>query len=177
MKKGEVAQVARRFRGEFTQKVDNKGRVSIPAAFRRVLELGDPDYPDNSQPQFVLVYGDHRRDFIEGYTMTSMEEVDDRISKLPRGSRDRRALERMFSGQAVQVQANDTGQIVLSPKLREKIGLGSEAFFIAAGDTFQIWNPDDYEKQAARMDDWLDEYDDDFDPLTLLDQSSDSNEG
>ena len=31
------------FRGEFTQKVDGKARVSIPAAFRRVLEAGDPD--------------------------------------------------------------------------------------------------------------------------------------
>ena len=35
---------ARRFRGESVHKVDAKGRVSIPAAFRRVLEDGDPDW-------------------------------------------------------------------------------------------------------------------------------------
>lgn len=164
--------MARRFRGEFTQKVDAKGRVSIPAAFRRVLELGDPDWDKGELPNFVLVYGDKRRDFIEGYTMESMDEVDEKISKMPRGSKERRALERMFSGQAVQLTANDAGQIVLSPKLREKIGLEAEAFFIASGDTFQIWKPDTYSGQVDAMDDWLEEYEDDFDPLTLLDQAS-----
>ena len=35
----------RRFRGESVNKVDAKGRVSVPAAFRRALEEGDPDSP------------------------------------------------------------------------------------------------------------------------------------
>ena len=35
--------MARRFRGESVHKVDNKGRVSIPAPFRRILEEGDPE--------------------------------------------------------------------------------------------------------------------------------------
>ena len=40
----------RRFRGEAENKVDNKGRVSIPAAFRRILEEGDPDWSSGLHP-------------------------------------------------------------------------------------------------------------------------------
>ena len=56
--------VVRRFRGEFHQKVDGKGRVSIPADFRRVLESGDPSWSDGKAPEFVIVYVDHRRSFL-----------------------------------------------------------------------------------------------------------------
>lgn len=161
--------MARRFRGEYVQKVDGKGRVSIPAPFRRVLEEGDPDWTTGLFPSFVVVYGDARRDFLEGYTMEAIAEVDEKISKLPRGSKGRRMLERMFSGQAVTLQSDDTGRIVLSPKLREKLGLDGEAVFIAAGDTFQIWHPNQYKSNTDQMDDWYEEYEDDFDPLTLLD--------
>ena len=54
------------FRGEFTQRVDGKARVSIPAAFRRVLEAGDPD---STRKRIVMVYGDTRRKYTECYTM------------------------------------------------------------------------------------------------------------
>ncbi len=101
--------------------------------------------------------------------MTAMDDVDERIARLPRGSKNRRMLERMFSGQAVQMQVDDTGRLVLSPKLREKIGITGEAFFIAAGDTFQIWEPAAYDAQATQFEDLIEEFSEDFDPLTLLD--------
>ncbi|MFT7524811.1 MAG: MraZ protein, partial [Candidatus Paceibacteria bacterium] len=55
------------------------------------------------------------------------------------------------------------------------VGISTEAFFIASGDTFQIWQPAAYDARAARLEDELDEQDEDFDPLTLLDAGS--NEG
>lgn len=161
--------MARRFRGESVHKVDAKGRVSIPAPFRRVLEENDPDWTEGLTPNVILVYGDNSRKFLEGYSVNAMDEVDEKIASLPRGSRNRRMLERMFSGQAVQMQVDDTGRLVLSPKLREKVGITSEAFFIASGDTFQIWEPQAYEAQAAKFEDFYEEFDEDFDPLTLLD--------
>ena len=170
--------MARRFRGESTHKVDAKGRVSIPAPFRRVLEEGDPDWTDGLNPNMVLVYGGKSRNYIEGYPMKSMDEVDEQIAALPRGSRRRRALEHMFSGQSVQLNVDETGRLVLSPKLREKIGITSEASFVATGDTFQIWEPSAYDAHVAAIEDWLEGEVDDFDPLTLLDEpSSDSAEG
>jgi len=59
---------------------------------------------------------------------------------------------------------------VLPAKLRQKIGLENEAFFIAAGDTFQVWKPETYEaEELSKTEEWLDELPDDFDPLIFLD--------
>ena len=62
--------MARRFRGESHHKVDAKGRVSIPASFRRVIEQGDPNFIEGLNPELVIVYGDHRRNYLECYTIT-----------------------------------------------------------------------------------------------------------
>ncbi len=164
--------MARRFRGEFHQKVDGKGRVSIPAQFRRVLESGDPGWSDGKNPEFVIVYGDHRRSYLECYTVGAIDEVDDKIADLPRGSVERRMLERVFSGQSLSTNVDETGRLVLPAKLRSKIGLEAEAFFIATGDTFQIWKPETYDaEELAKTEAWLEDFPDDFDPLTLLDKS------
>ena len=161
--------MGRRFRGESDHKVDTKGRVSIPASFRRVLEASDPDWSPGEPPNMVIVYGDHRRKYLECYTMEAIEEVDVKIAKLPRGSVERRMLELMFNGQSHPTQVDETGRLVLPAKLRKKIGIEDTAYFIATGDTFQIWNPETFDDvQAANVETWLDEMPDDFDPLTLL---------
>ena len=163
--------VVRRFRGEGHHKVDAKGRVSIPASFRRVLEAGDPEWTDGLNPNLVIVYGDHRRDYLECYTIDAINEVDGKIEDLPRGSIERRMLQRLFHGQSFPTSVDDTGRLVLPAKLRQKIDLNAEAFFIAAGDTFQVWKPETYEaEEAAKTEAWLDDLPDDFDPLILLDQ-------
>ena len=152
--------------------MDGKGRVSIPAGFRRVLENGDPSWSEGKAPEFVIVYGDHRRKYLECYTLDAAAEVDAQIADLPRGSIERRMLEKLFNGQSLPATIDDTGRIVLPQKLREKIDLGEMAYFIATGDTFQIWKPDTYEAvEESRTEAWLDQFPEDFDPLTLLDQS------
>lgn len=166
--------MARRFRGESHHKVDSKGRVSIPASFRRVLEAGDPNWQNGQTPELVIVYGDHRRSFLECYTMQAIDEVDDQIAALPRGSMERKMLERLFHGQSFPTMVDDTGRLVLPAKLRQKIALDRQAFFIAAGDTFQIWKPETYEtEELAKTEAWLDELPDDFDPMVYLDQQKD----
>lgn len=164
--------MARRFRGESHHKVDTKGRVSIPASFRRVLEAADPNWTDGLNPELVIVYGDHRRNYLECYTIEAIEEVDAKIDALPRGSMERKMLQRLFHGQSFPTNVDETGRLVLPAKLRQKIDLGSEAFFIAAGDTFQIWKPETYEaEELSRTEEWLDELPDDFDPLIFLDDA------
>ena len=160
----------RRFKGESHHKVDNKGRVSIPASFRRVIEACDPDWSVGKAPELVIVYGDHRRKFLECYTVSAINEVDAKIDALPRGSIERKMLQRLFDGQSFPTSIDDTGRLVLPAKLRQKIDLDAEAFFIGAGDTFQIWKPETYDtEEAARTEAWLDELPDDVDPLVFLD--------
>lgn len=163
--------MGRRFRGESQHKVDGKGRVSIPASFRRVLEASDPNWTDGLNPELVIVYGDHRRNYLECYTIEAIEEVDAKIDRLPRGSVQRKMLQRLFHGQSFPTNVDETGRLVLPAKLRNKIELEGEAFFIAAGDTFQIWKPETYEtEELARTEAWLEELPDDFDPLEYLDR-------
>lgn len=160
------------FRGESHHKVDSKGRVSIPATYRRVLEASDPNWRDGDNPELVIVYGDSRRKFLECYTVEAIEEVDAKIAALPRGSKERKILQRLFHGQSFPTNVDETGRLVLPAKLRAKIGLEGEAFFISAGDTFQIWKPETYEsEELAATEDYLDELPEDFDPLELLDQA------
>ncbi len=161
--------MARRFRGESTHKVDAKGRVSIPALFRRVLQAGDPDWKEGLNPNLVIVYGDHRRKFLECFTIEAIEEVDEQIAAMERASPERRMLERMINGQSLPTSVDETGRLVLPLKLRQKIGLDKEAFFIATGDTFQIWNPETFEREEARRTEaWLEDQPEDFDVLSLL---------
>ena len=164
--------MARRFRGESHHKVDAKGRVSIPASFRRVLEASDPNWTDGLNPELVIVYGDHRRAYLECYTIEAINEVDAKIDSLPRGSMERKMLQRLFHGQSFPTNVDETGRLVLPAKLRQKIGLENEAFFIAAGDTFQVWKPEVYEaEELSRTEEWLDELPDNFDPLIFLDNA------
>lgn len=162
--------MVRRFRGEGLHKVDAKGRVSIPSSFRRVLEACDPNWTEGLNPELVIVYGDHRRKFLECYTMEAIAEVDAKIDALPRGSVERQMLEILFNGQSHPTSVDDTGRLVLPAKLRQKIGLEGEAYFVASGDTFKIWKPETYESEhKAKLESWLDQLGEDVDPLTFLD--------
>ena len=161
--------MARRFRGSDTFKVDAKGRVSIPAPFRRVIEASDPDWAPGNRPNIVIVYGDARQDWLEVYTMRAIEEIDAQIEDMQRGSPERLWLEELMHGQSMETQIDDDGRLVLPQKLREKIGLTSEAFFISAGDYFKIWKPETYaEKSGSRAARLADQYPEDFDPRSLL---------
>ncbi len=169
--------MARRFRGEYTFKVDAKGRVSIPALFRRVIESGDPNWTDGLRPELVIVYGDDSRSYLEVFTINAIDALDDKISSLPRSPLKRR-LERMISGQSHQTEIDPDGRLVLPQKLREKITLQKEAFFIASGDTFQIWHPDTFDaEEAAEGEDPLDDIPEGTDPLDALDMVLDNREG
>ncbi len=161
--------MARVFRGEFHQKVDGKGRVSIPASFRRVLESQDPDWETGKRPRFVIVYGDERRNHLECFSMTAMDDVDARIALMGRGTPERRAMEKLIYTQSTEAEVDEDGRIVLSQKLRDKIGLAAEAYFAGTADTFQIWKPEAYDAhERAQMSAVLDALPDGADEFSLL---------
>lgn len=139
----------RRFRGESIHKVDAKGRVSVPAPFRRVLEEGDPDWTDGLNPTFALIYGSPTTGCVEGYPIRSIAEIDDAIAALPRFSAERKRLERMLNSKSDYAQIDETGRMLLPAALRERIGVSSEALFAGMGEKFEIWAPDAYRADEA----------------------------
>ena len=163
----------RRFRGESLHKVDAKGRVSVPVAFRRVLEEGDPDFAAGSHPNFVIVYGGVKSSCLEGYTISSITKVDKLISKLPRFSRDREILERFINTQSTYMQLDETGRFVLSQRLKERIGIGDEAIFAGMGEKFQIWEPKNYQNELNTLNQAFQNLTEEENPFFKLDQLQD----
>lgn len=143
--------MGRSFRGESVHKVDSKGRVSIPASFRRALEEGDPDFSASNVAQVVLNYGVRAGECLEGYSIAGMEEIDGRIRLVAPYSDERESLEFMFNTQSSYVQLDDTGRIVLTARLREMFGLGDEVVFAGMNDRFQIWEPKAFEARRKAM--------------------------
>ena len=151
------------FRGEFDQKVDKKGRMSIPSDFRAVLADGDPRCPENPLPRLVVLHGSHIKDCLHVYTIEAMQEIEEGIKRLPRGSAERKRASRKILGKSWETEVDKDGRIVLPQRLREQINLDGLATMTAMGDYFELWDADTYERFEAEDDD-----DDDVDPLIYL---------
>ncbi|KJZ19820.1 division/cell wall cluster transcriptional repressor MraZ [Loktanella sp. S4079] len=160
------------FTGEHTQKVDSKGRMSIPADFRRVLEAGDPEWTTGLSPRMYLLYGDHLKNELHGYTVSEFTALVDQINAMPRGSANKKKLSRLIIGQSIKLDVDKDGRTVMPIKQRQKLGLtDGELKFSGLGDHFEIWKAETYAEEIADdLTDWLDEQGDDFDPLSLLDE-------
>lgn len=161
--------MAERFRGSIPQKVDAKGRVSVPAGFRRVIEANDPRFGPDKRPEILIYFGDHRRRYVECFTMQAAAEIDAQIDRMPRGSADRTRMEDLFYSNSLTFTVDEDGRIILPQFLRDRIDLKSEAFFVATGDRFRIWDAALYRAEGTRATtEWLDAQPDDFDPFSIL---------
>jgi len=149
--------------------------MSIPADFRRVLERGDPEWTDGLNPKLVILYGDHLTHSLHAYTIDAFCEIEDDILALQRGSDDRKRLSKTILGQSLTTEVDKDGRLVLPIRHRKKIGLDDDAYFLAAGDHFEIWNAETFDaKEGQATVKWLADKPDDFDPLILLDQAKGS---
>ena len=159
------------FTGEHTQRVDGKGRMSIPADFRRVLEAGDPEWNPGQSPRMYLLYGDHLKNQLHGYSVDEFNAVVAQINAMPRGHPNKRKLQRLFIGQSIKLDVDKDGRTVMPIKQRQKLGItDGDLQFSGLGDHFEIWKAETYAAEVADdLQDWLGEQGDDFDPLILLD--------
>ncbi len=161
--------MAEAFRGEFYQKVDNKARVSIPAAFRRILDADDPATTESSRPRVYMVYGGKKRSYVECYSKAGADALAADIEAMDIGSVDRTRAELNLISRSVMVEVEPDGRIVLPPKVREKMGFlgddlgkGGEAAFAGFTNRFRLYRREVYDAELAADDD------DDTDPLTLV---------
>ncbi|WP_085835964.1 division/cell wall cluster transcriptional repressor MraZ [Aquimixticola soesokkakensis] len=157
------------FIGEHTFKVDSKGRMSIPAPFRRELEEGDPNAAATGRPRMVIVYGADTQKMLQVYTQSAFEKLAADINALPRGTKRRVMLQRLILNKAQPTEVDPDGRLVIPAALRAKIGLENEAYFAGVGETFEIWKPETFRAEDdLNTDKWAEEMGEDFDPLSLL---------
>lgn len=139
------------FRGSSDHKLDSKGRVSVPAPYRRVIEGGDPNWTSGLQANLILVFGDAHRGFLEGFTIDAMTKLEAEIDAMELGSEDQLFLQNFYGNNAFELSIDDAGRILITRELREKTGITNLATFVASGPTFQIWAPERFEKRVERF--------------------------
>ncbi len=119
--------------------MDAKGRVSLPADFRKVLEnIGSSHVvvlPQMQHPDAHVVL-----------SQTGYEKVVEQFEAMDLSHEDSEAMAQLIQTDARQISFDEVGRMVLSKDLREQIGVGGEVRFVGRGSTFQLWEPD---KRAA----------------------------
>jgi MraZ protein len=136
-----------RFVSTFTNKIDSKGRVSIPAPFRSVLErdgyasAGGPGiycYPSLDAP--ALDAGGERL----------AQKIDRLLGGLPDYSDERDELSVALYGDVKVLPIDGDGRIVLPEELRAHLGAPAQVTFVGLGDKFQIWHPERFAERRQR---------------------------
>ena len=136
-----------KFLSTATNKVDRKGRVSVPASFRANIPPGGY--------QGVVAYKSFKHACIEGSDMAFMESLSERIhGDFGFFSDENEALANAVLGKASQLAFDPEGRVLLSKDFLDHAGIGEAATFVGLGNKFQIWNPASYdrhyEQQLAR---------------------------
>jgi MraZ protein len=119
-------------------KVDAKGRVSVPAAFRKVLAA--------QESEGVYVFPSHRQPCLEACGEGRMEEYRAQIKQLPSFSRERQIWQQLLFGEAVPLEFDSNGRVMLPKEMMAEVGITSAATFAGNGDSFQIWEPDAHDE-------------------------------
>ena len=115
------------FIGEFSHSIDSKGRVAIPAKFRRLLEKGA-----------VLTKG--LENTLVLYPMSEWQILGEKLAKMPITQSQSRAFTRLMLGGAADVELDKQGRIVLPDYLRTYAGLGKKVVVIGLFNRIEIWD-------------------------------------
>jgi MraZ protein len=130
------------FLSTFVNKVDRKGRVSVPASFR--LALAGQNFNG------IIAFRSFKLPALEASGIDRMEEMSDRIDQLPEFSEDRDALSSVLAD-AETLAFDGEGRIVLPEPLCQHAGISEAAAFVGRGRTFQIWEPQRFQAHQQEM--------------------------
>ena len=130
------------FYGTFTNRIDAKGRVSVPAPFRALLE-GQKLHGCIVSPSVVYP-------MLEGSGVGRTDWMREQLETLPEFSDDYFAVQQMFAD-TVQVPFDSEGRIILPQSLLDHAGLSSNIVFAGSGNVFQMWEPEGFEAHKERM--------------------------
>jgi MraZ protein len=120
------------FKGTYRHRIDPKGRIPVPASFRRVLQPeADGRLVVTLLDQCLAVYPPHE-----------WEHLEAQLRALPAFSKPVKALTRLLTSRAADCQVDVQGRILLPSVLREAAHLKNEAVVVGVLNRFELWSPD-----------------------------------
>lgn len=124
-------------------KVDTKGRVSLPADYRAIVKELSTE---------IVCYRSLTSPCIEGCTEELLDKLATDIeTSLDFFSQEQDDLTSIIFGDAKRFQFDSTGRVVLTEKLMKHAGIMDTAVFVGKGKKFQIWNLENWEKEEQRI--------------------------
>ncbi|KZD06998.1 division/cell wall cluster transcriptional repressor MraZ [Oceanibaculum pacificum] len=132
------------FIGQHENKIDRKGRVSVPSKFR--AQLAEETF------QGVVVYPSPKFTALEGCSFKRIEQVAASLDDLDMLSDNADDLAATILAEARELPFDSEGRIMLPKELLDEAGIDSAVLFVGQGKTFQIWAPEAYKrrKEEAR---------------------------
>jgi MraZ protein len=119
------------FKGTYRHRIDPKGRLPVPAAFRRALG-------ESRAGAVVVTLLDQ---CLAAYPPEDWARLEQQLAALPPFSGPAKAVTRLVASRAVDCALDVQGRILLPPGLRAAAGLGREAVVIGVLNRFEIWAP------------------------------------
>jgi MraZ protein len=132
------------FMGTHQNKLDAKGRVSVPAPFRSVLKGND-----ETNGTHLVLRPSHQHPCIEAWPAPIFETLAEPLNQLEVFSPEHEDLAATLYADAYPVEADKEGRIVLPDELVEYAGLSDAVVFMGLGRIFQIWEPAAAERRRA----------------------------
>lgn len=136
------------FIGDYVCKLDAKGRLVVPVAFRKEMQ-------GEEGCSFVL-----RRSIfdecIDVYPKREWERlVGDLRSKVSRFNGEHARFMRAFFQGVVEVEVDGNGRILVPRKMLDEAGIGAEAVMVGLDAKIELWERGRYEKNAMSKDEFL----------------------
>lgn len=125
------------FQGASSLSLDAKGRLSVPTRHRDVLLA-------TAGGQLTLTK--HPHGCLMVFPRPEWERFRERIAQLPMSAQ---WWKRIFLGNAMDVEMDATGRVLVSPELREAAGLVRETMLLGMGEHFELWDKARYEAKEA----------------------------
>ena len=121
------------FLSTFENKVDTKGRVSVPSQFRSMLH--GKDFSG------IVLYQSSINPCVEGCSIERIQKLSETIDDLDPLSRERDAFATVILGGSAQLPFDSDGRVILPKNLMEIAGITDKAVFVGKGQTFEVWEP------------------------------------
>src|SRR5262245_9220298 len=132
-----------RFASTFINRIDAKGRVSVPAPFRAVLER------DGYAGGGIYCYPSLDAPALDAGGQRLAANIDRLLDGLPDYSDERDELSVALYGDVHTLAIDQDGRIVLPEALRTHAGLSTHVAFVGLGQKFQMWEPGRFEERRA----------------------------